>query len=38
MARHGRYVTFYIAQSAAQAWQRFWEYFQQLRWHTVPEY
>ena len=38
MARHGRYVTFYIAQSAAQAWKRFLEHFQQLRWHTLPEY
>ena len=38
LARHGRYVTFYIAASAVQAWQRFWKHFQQLRWHTVPDF
>ncbi len=38
IARHGRYVTFYIAQSAVQAWKRFLEHFQQLQWYTIPEY
>jgi len=36
LARHACYVTFYIAFSAVQAWQCFWEHFQQLRWHACP--
>ena len=37
LTRHGRYATFSIAKSAVQAWQRFWNHFQQLRWHAVPD-
>lgn len=38
VVRHGRYLIFRIAQSAVQAWQRFWENFQQMRWHAVPDF
>ncbi len=37
LARHARYVTFYIALSAVQAWKRFWEHLRQLHWLSVPD-
>jgi len=37
LARHARYVTFYIALSAVQAWTRFWAHLQQLHWQSVPD-
>ncbi len=37
LARHARYVTFYIALSAVQAWKRFWERLRQLHWQSVPD-
>jgi len=37
LARHARYVTFYIALSAVQAWKRFWAHLQQLHWQSVPD-
>jgi len=37
LARHARYVTFYIALSAMQAWKRFWEHLRPLHWPSVPD-
>lgn len=38
IARHARYIIFRIAPSAVQAWRRFWNHFQRLRWHAVPDF
>ena len=38
LARHSRYATFYIAQSAVKAWKRLWKHLEPLRWHTLPDF
>ena len=37
LAHHARYVAFYIALSAAQAWKRSWEQLRPLHWQSVPD-
>ncbi len=37
LTRHSRYVTFLIASSGAEAWERFCTHFEQVRWHAVPD-
>ncbi len=38
IARHGCYVTFYIAASAVQMWTRLWAHLQKLHWQPLPNF
>ncbi len=35
--RHSRYVTFLIASSGAEVWERFCTHSEQVRWHTESD-